>query len=179
MTYRQIEFFHDDRHKVATSETLAYFTKLSGYGFPEDYRDFLYTVNGGRPWWGKNQVYLTCPKRIEIHNFFPFIRFELYTAQPGIWKTGSLRRPSFLFEIADLNDDRVIVMDLEQSRLGRIYVAALDPQSRTKITKDSSIDDVLADRRSLKVADSFSEFMDQVEVFKKTSNAKQGIDLNT
>ncbi len=171
MIFGDIEFFQNDRHQPATTESLEYFTKLSGYTLPDDYRNFLLTVNGGRPWWGKNQIYIACPKRREIDLFHPFIKFKLYTAQPGIWKTDSLRRPPFLFEVAVLSNDQSIVMDVHPERMGHIYAIRSASHPKVRTTKESSIEEVLDEPNTFTISDSFSGFVSLIEVVRKASDA--------
>jgi len=139
-----------------------------GFRFPEEYAAFLRVSNGG---YLRHQTYFKIKnRRQKFNSFFSF--HHTNGQQPKTWLYNTGLRPAFFYEIASAGTERkpaCLLIRLDEQRAdkkiaaGTIWHMALEGEY--PLTSASTEEDVLREKRLfLKIADSFFEYIDSLEV---------------
>jgi len=147
---------------IPSESQLNEFLEKYSLSFPEDYADFILTVNGGTVWTRQTALfdvpYPRMNKTRELKELSSFRLKNSIIGQPWLWKQNNSIRPKFIYEIGmvDDNDSYVCLFLGAAPQFGEIYYYDL---RKSHINKKSSVADVLSDKYFIRLNSSFRDFV--------------------
>jgi hypothetical protein len=157
-------FIENDQPVLFDRAALHTFCELNQLALPDTYIEFLTKSNGGRIDHRQRVCFETLgPRRIKkrIHNFYPSNPSSKWESIESNWRLCATFYPPYLFPFADTELDNLLCLKASGPSLGSILYV---DQRSTKLTPETTSEEVEAAKGVYTVANSFAEFCDALEI---------------